>query len=111
MNNAQRTQARALASALINEGHAPAALVHVQYYPHDYELAETAILGISNPLPPGTCLNGPTSVYYRLDELAEDEPNLDQLREEAEIAATETDAHMTEDEREAFIAGYILANM
>lgn len=73
MNAAQLKQAREIAMERLLDGEHPETLVHVLYYPFDYELAEEGIMDLSTGLPPGTDLvrNGYSSTYYTLIALVE----------------------------------------
>ena len=75
MNVAQLKQAREIAMERLLDGEHPETLVHVLYYPfdYDYELAEAGIMGLSTGLPPGTDLvrSGYSSTYYTLTALVE----------------------------------------
>lgn len=73
MNVAQLKQAREIALQRLLDGEHPETLVHVLYYPFDYELAEEGIMGLSTGLPPGTDLvrHGYSSAYYTLTALVE----------------------------------------
>ena len=71
MNATQRNQARQIAREMISAGEHPQGLVHVLYYPADYELAEDGIQGLSTALHPDTDRGGYSATYYTLAELAE----------------------------------------
>lgn len=68
MNNNQRQQARNEAKSRILAGEDPQGLVHVIYFPADYEQGE--IQGLSTALSADADLSGHTSRYYTLAELA-----------------------------------------
>jgi hypothetical protein len=68
LSDRQANQAMQIALEMIQDGAAPQALVHVQFYPSEYE--DDGIQGLSTPLPEGTDLSGYLSRYYTLDELA-----------------------------------------
>lgn len=70
MNARQRQQAATEARARIQAGEDPQGLVHVLYYPADYEPGEDEIQGLSTALPANADLSGYTSCYYTLAELA-----------------------------------------
>ena len=72
MNAAQRNEARQIAREMIDAGENPQGLVHVLYYPSDYELSEDGIQGLSTPLPPETDISrgGYSATYYTLAELS-----------------------------------------
>lgn len=73
MNVAQLKQAREIAMARLLDGEVPDTLVHVLYYPSNYELAEAGIMGLSTGLPPNTDLarHGYSSTCYTLFSLVE----------------------------------------
>lgn len=73
MNVAQLKQAREIAIERLLDGEHPETLVHVLYYPSDYELAEEGIMDLSTGLPPDTDLarGGYSSTYYTLTALVE----------------------------------------
>lgn len=70
MNEAQKLHAAAIAKTMIEEGADPQGLVHVQFYPEDYQPGECEVQGVSTPLPAESDLSGYTSRYYTLEELA-----------------------------------------
>ena len=73
MNVAQLKQAREIAIRRLLDGERPGTLVHVMYYPSDYELAEEGIRGLSTGLHPNTDLarSGYSSTCYTLVGLVE----------------------------------------
>ena len=70
MNKSQRQQARTLTAESIANGADPRGLVHVLFYPNDSSLSELEIQGLSTPLPAESSLDGYTSSYYTLAQLA-----------------------------------------
>lgn len=73
MNRSQREEASILASQAIVAGADPQGMVHILYYPDNYQECEDSIQGISTPISYENWRKGGyTCKYYQLSELAKE---------------------------------------